>query len=1358
MGGHVTRVAAGRLWLAAGAIGALGLLLGSFSACAAGSQAATGAGGGLTAGQGGGNTTTGSHGGAGGGGGAGGAATGSLTLCVLGDGGPEDPCLNPAKLVYGDVSAGAQEMRLFRIDDSTDKSVTFDAVTIASNAFATKAVVYKKDPQHAGKFIRTVETLPVTRAPGESLWFEVTFSAGTTPGPLPANKVTVSEKVGTDPEKTTVPMTGDVQGCPPGTVTCDPSGDGCETKIDTDPDHCGGCGNACHGAHETPACVGGMCEIGACDAGYGDCDFDPDNGCESNFINDPCHCGDCDTDCHKAHTDAFCNGGNCNIQGCDQGYADCNLDASDGCETDVGTDMNNCGGCNLKCDFSHASETCTNGQCVFGACDPGYADCDHDPSNGCEAKLDSDGGNCGMCGTACNLPHATSSCSSGTCKIDTCDTNYADCDGDAANGCEIKIDTNLNHCGGCDVVCDFANANQVCLGGVCVLDTCQHGFADCNNDTSNGCEVNILTTHDDCGGCGNVCNVSNATSNCVNGTCEMGTCNIGFADCDHDASNGCEANLKTSLDDCGTCGTVCNFPDAQESCNNGVCVMGACFPGFANCNGNPADGCETNTQTSMGNCGGCGKVCDYAHASEQCLAGTCVLGACDPGFANCDGNTANGCETDTSSNTANCGSCGHTCSFPNASASCSSGTCQMGACNVGFADCDGDPSNGCEVNIKTSLGNCGGCGSVCDYPNASETCTNGVCLLGTCDAGFANCDGIVSNGCEVDTGSSLANCGGCGHLCDYPNASEQCLAGTCVLGACDAGFANCDGIAANGCEVNTNTSLANCGGCNQVCNLPHASDSCVNGVCTLNSCNTGFADCDSNPANGCETNTNTNLANCGGCGSVCALPNAVTACAGGACLLSACNPGWGDCNGNPADGCETNTATSLGNCGGCGVTCALANASESCVGGSCILGACDAGFANCDGNSANGCETNINTSLTDCGGCGISCNLANSSESCVAGTCTLGTCDPGFANCNGVASDGCEVNTQTDVANCGGCGTQCANVYPNSSVSCTTGTCNFLGCLAGHYNLDGNLANGCEYACTFIGALDNPDDSFVDRNCDGIDGDVTKAIFVAIPADGGNDGNAGTMTAPMATINAAIAKAGSVGKTQVYISEGTYNGRVTLADGISLYGGYSKANGWARSASYIAKITSSAVSGSPARVSAVEGTTITTATTIDRLTIQTGNTATAGVSNYALYCSGCTGLTIKNSVLDAGRRGLRHGGRVRRSAGGRRGRGTQRQPRLVRQRQRPGGAGGSMTCSRHERERRQRRTGRTRGRQQRQAPAAPGRTAAATAAAAARPATAASSVAGARRAPAATARARAPRRPGPTAPAPAAAA
>src|SRR4029079_8786275 len=135
----------------------------------------------------------------------------------------------------------------------------------------------------------------------------------------------------------------------------------------------------------------------------------------------------------------------------------------------------------------------------------------------------------------------------------------------------------------------------------------------------------------------------------------------------------------------------------------------------------------------------------------------------------------------------------------------------------------------------------------------------------------------------------------------------------------------------------------------------------------------------------------------------------------------------------------------------------------------------------------------------------------------------------------------------------------------------------------------------------YVGPVDNPDDTFTDQNCDGIDGDVTKAIFVATSI--GNDANPGTKQQPVATVNVGVAKAVMAGKLQVYISDGIYNERVTLSNGVSLYGGYSAANGWKRQAAYIATIRSGTVISG--RVSAVEGTNINLPTTVDRVTIQT---------------------------------------------------------------------------------------------------------------------------------------------------------
>ena len=47
--------------------------------------------------------------------------------------------------------------------------------------------------------------------------------------------------------------------------------------------------------------------------------------------------------------------------------------------------------------------------------------------------------------------------------------------------------------------------------------------------------------------------------------------------------------------------------------------IAACNAGFANCNGNAADGCEVNLQTDVNNCGTCAHKCLMA-----CVAGACM--------------------------------------------------------------------------------------------------------------------------------------------------------------------------------------------------------------------------------------------------------------------------------------------------------------------------------------------------------------------------------------------------------------------------------------------------------------------------------------------------------------------------------------------------------------------------------------------------------------------------------------------------------------------------------------------------------------------------------------------------------------
>ena len=115
------------------------------------------------------------------------------------------------------------------------------------------------------------------------------------------------------------------------------------------------------------------------------------------------------------------------------------------------------------------------------------------------------------------------------------------------------------------------------------------------------------------------------------------------------------------------------------------------------------------------------------------------------------------------------------------------------------------------------------------------------------------------------------------------------------------------------------------------------------------------------------------------------------------------------------------------------------------------------------------------------------------------------------------------------------------------------------------------VSNGCE--CNQTSMNDKPDLMFADANCDGIDGMVMGAIFV--DGIGGNDGNPGTMQSPKKTIGAGItAGAAANPKKDVYVSKGTYAELVTMADGVSIYGGYDAANKWARSNANVTTIAS----------------------------------------------------------------------------------------------------------------------------------------------------------------------------------------
>ncbi|MBW2460214.1 MAG: hypothetical protein JRH11_01125 [Deltaproteobacteria bacterium] len=537
-------------------------------------------------------------------------------------------------------------------------------------------------------------------------------------------------------------------------------------------------------------------------------------------------------------------------------------------------------------------------------------------------------------------------------------------------------------------------------GDACAPKTeeCNGRDDDCDGDTDE--DFDTMTDIANCGACGNGCPVSppNAASECSAGTCAL-ACDPGFADCDGDASTGCEALLSTPST-CGACAIACTAasPLCQGDAASDYSCVSSCAAGFTECGS-----LCTDVQTDAQNCGDCEDVCAVgSHAAATCEAGSCAM-ACDPDFGDCDGVPDTGCEASLT-DVAHCGACGVVCEIPSAIESCATGACTLARCEVGFGDCDADAATGCETDVTSSITDCGTCGTVCSAaPRSAPLCEMGACAL-VCDPGFGDCDGNPMNGCESLL-SGAATCGSCGISCLDPTPI-------------------CEGSPAPGF-----TCAASCAAPSVICGT----------VCT---------------------STEADAQNCGACEMVCpAAAQASPMCAGDACGI-ACDPGFGDCNASAADGCEV-TLTTTSDCGACGATCAPTHGTGVCFAGACTLGSCDADWLNCDGDPANGCETR--SSMDNCEACDDVCptSAANTeSLSCTAGTCSL-VCSNRYGNCNHLPLDGCEVELRT-VTNCGACGNSCVLLHATATRCIGNGTCKIDSCDSGFADCDGSVTNGCE--------------------------------------------------------------------------------------------------------------------------------------------------------------------------------------------------------------------------------------------------------------------------------------------------------
>ena len=317
-----------------------------------------------------------------------------------------------------------------------------------------------------------------------------------------------------------------------------------------------------------------------------------------------------------------------------------------------------------------------------------------------------------------------------------------------------------------------------------------------------------------------------------------------------------------------------------------------------------------------------------------------------------------------------------------------------------------------------------------------------------------------------------------------------------------------------------------------------------------------------------------------------------------------CTAQWSPTIQHAIGGCQASTATSP--------TCKIAQCTKGTVGGggSCQLDKdCPAGWS-CNAPYFQ-CVKTCSTS-PDCGTGGV----------CSEGTCT--------SACTSTA--------------------ECTSKYGSPS-TCVAGLCK----AEYQFNdVDQADTNGCECPIATGLAGDSPDiypaypDAgvpYVDRNCDGVDGEAAYALYVW----GGSDQSLGTREHPFKTIGEAVKAFDPTKHHHVLVASGQYHETVVLTSGMQLFGGYSSTFAKRDIVGYPTLIVGPEPNA--ADPNAPKGVVNATGIKSQRTVVagfaiygfdvaQAASSGTAGKSSYAVYLQDCSDqLVIANNLIFGGRGG-----------------------------------------------------------------------------------------------------------------------
>jgi hypothetical protein len=159
----------------------------------------------------------------------------------------------------------------------------------------------------------------------------------------------------------------------------------------------------------------------------------------------------------------------------------------------------------------------------------------------------------------------------------------------------------------------LALAALLVVDGGCSAD-CGAGRARCG---SSGKCVDLTSSSDHCGSCGNVCPQGSVCSQsaCVDVTGSSGggpACPPGLTLC----GQAC-AVTAVDPDNCGSCGTTC---EPGQICKGGYCVSD-CPPPETFCVDDAGAPYCAPTSSDPANCGACGRACE---SGQVCLGGGCM--------------------------------------------------------------------------------------------------------------------------------------------------------------------------------------------------------------------------------------------------------------------------------------------------------------------------------------------------------------------------------------------------------------------------------------------------------------------------------------------------------------------------------------------------------------------------------------------------------------------------------------------------------------------------------------------------------------------------------------------------------------